>query len=609
MKPLVMVDHFAGAGGTSTGAIRALEKLSRPYKLLAINHWDEALATHKLNHPTVFHIREDLGAIDPREAMDRFDLGRTVDVLWSSPECTEHSYSRGGLPISGQSRATAWYSLKWCDHLNVKKLIIENVPSFRAWGPTDANGKRIERLKGQTFLAYLAMLRGQGYTVEHKVLNAADYGAAQTRKRLFIIATKGIKIRPAWPPPTHQKPGKHTGNLFDLPAWRTAREDVIDWSIQGKSIFNRPKPHAQKTLERIIKGGEIHWKALLPYMPILRRHLLARGVNEPVPTLAAGGNHIGLAVPELVEPMLIQVAHGDNKPGSGRGNGGRARSVDGPMGTVAGDKPQDGVAEAIVVSVAHGDMSGRVRGVDDALMTLSGSRELYLAEPVVMANRTHNAPKSVDEPTPCLNTGGSLALVVPEAFTLPSNSPFGQVLAHTVGEPMRTITTKNRPTLIEAKVHEKPYLIAFNGEREGQEPRTHSVDEPMPTICNGNKGLVDGAVLLKYSRTGGARDTDRPLDTLTAKPRYGLITPEAAQALDALPIGSITKLGIKVAADLYLDILFRMLRVHELARAQGLPRDYKFKGTVEDQVKQVGNAVHADIAFALVYANVKAATA
>jgi DNA (cytosine-5)-methyltransferase 1 len=49
-----------------------------------------------------------------------------------------------------------------------------------------------------------------------------------------------------------------------------------------------------------------------------------------------------------------------------------------------------------------------------------------------------------------------------------------------------------------------------------------------------------------------------------------------------------------------LDIRFRMLKSHELAAAQGFPKDYKFNGNTTQIVKQIGNAVPKNLAKALV---------
>src|SRR5690606_35695537 len=90
-------------------------------------------------------------------------------------------------------------------------------------------------------------LRGMGYKVEWKRLVAADYGAPTTRDRLFMLARcDGQPL--AWPEPTHFKtPSKKQKK------WRSAAE-CIDWSIPGKSIFDRAKPLAEATMRRIARG-------------------------------------------------------------------------------------------------------------------------------------------------------------------------------------------------------------------------------------------------------------------------------------------------------------------------------------------------------------------
>jgi DNA (cytosine-5)-methyltransferase 1 len=217
-----------------------------------------------------------------------------------------------------------------------------------------------------------------------------------------------------------------------------------------------------------------------------------------------------------------------------------------------------------------------------------------------MVNRTNNVPKSIEEPLAPLNTGGHLGLVQP--VILPHRT-FDNMTADSIEHPIRTVTAKGTPALVEPIVTEPgpAVLIPFNGEAPGQTPRTHSIEDPLPTITSGGagqKGLAQ-SVLLKYNRTGGPRSTHDPLDTLTGKPRYGLVTPEILAKLDALPVGAVTPWGLKIAPSLYLDILFRMLRVPELAQGQGFPRDYRFTGTLEEQVKQIGNAVEVHQAMAL----------
>jgi DNA (cytosine-5)-methyltransferase 1 len=98
-------------------------------------------------------------------------------------------------------------------------------------------------------------------------------------------------------------------------------------------------------------------------------------------------------------------------------------------------------------------------------------------------------------------------------------------------------------------------------------------------------GLVE-PFLIKYYNTGGSQSVDQPLDTVTAKARFGLCRPE-----------------VVISGERYsLDVRFRMLQPHELSRAQGFPEGYAFTGNKEQVVRQIGNAVPPDVARALVMA-------
>ena len=77
---LTVTDIFAGAGGSSTGAIQVPGVEIR----LAANHWKLAVDVHNANHPDTEHAHVDLHLEDPR------NFPRT-DVLWASPECTKWS--------------------------------------------------------------------------------------------------------------------------------------------------------------------------------------------------------------------------------------------------------------------------------------------------------------------------------------------------------------------------------------------------------------------------------------------------------------------------------------------------------------------------------------
>ena len=80
---LTMTDLFCGAGGSSTGAVAAGIDVR-----IAANHWKLAVASHNENHPGTAHDCADISQVDPRR------YPRT-DILWASPECTNHSQAKG----------------------------------------------------------------------------------------------------------------------------------------------------------------------------------------------------------------------------------------------------------------------------------------------------------------------------------------------------------------------------------------------------------------------------------------------------------------------------------------------------------------------------------
>lgn len=287
-----MADLFCGAGGMSQGLLLAANDLNAKLKLVAVNHWDVAIATHELNHPGQRHECAGLAEADPCELVP----GGYLDLLCAAPECTHHSNARGGKPMNDQSRSSPMLILDWLTKLYVKAFVIENIPEFAGWGPLGRNNKPLKSKKGQTFQAWLGMLRSLGYKVEWKVLTCADYGAPTIRRRLFVIGRRDGKAI-TWPRPSHIAPpptDQHILFADDRPKWRTARE-IIDWSKAGKNILTRKKPLADKTLRRIEIGiREFCGTDAQPFLIILRGTGTVRSVDEPLPAVTAGGGHLAL---------------------------------------------------------------------------------------------------------------------------------------------------------------------------------------------------------------------------------------------------------------------------------------------------------------------------
>ncbi len=612
------VDLFCGAGGASTGLIRACQALGIDVELLAVNHWPTAVQTHEMNHPGVRHLCEAVDRINPRAEVP----GGRLHLLLAGPECTHHSTARGGRPVNDQSRASAWHILKWAQELYIDTILIENVPEFRTWGPLGANNRPLKSKKGQTYRAFLDALRSLDYKVEERILNAADYGDPTTRKRLFIMARRG-RHRVSWPAPTHSRTGDPT--LFGgRKKWRAARE-IIDWTVPGRSIFNRKKPLKPATIARILAGLEkFGGPDLRPFLVVLRRNMAGQSLDGPVPTLTTGG-HVGLA-----EPVLVAMEHGGrildaNKPlptittakGGAFGvvepvlmhttHGGRVRSVDEPAPTVTGAKR--GELAVVEPFILQQQSNGAPRATEDPLPTITCGGKQSLIQAFVLQQQSGGAPRSTDQPLPTIATDGAISVVEP--FLVPYHGEKGGApRVHSVEDPLKTQTTENRFGLAE------PFLVPLYGERDGQAPRTHAVDEPVPTIPatgGGKFGVVESFVVTP----GGAnlrdpRSTAQPLPTVTGTERFAVVEPfitkynktaTGAYSVDE-PVDTIStrdRFGlVQPVIDGYaLDIRFRMLQPHELAAATSFPKSYQFHGTREEIVKQIGNAWPGELARAL----------
>ncbi len=151
-------------------------------ELAAVNHWPVAIKTHQLNHPTARHYIQNLDGADPEAIVP----GGWLDILMASPECRFYSRARGGKPVHDQGRMNSWIVHRWLTSLNVRCLLVENVPEFTNWGPLLENGRPDKTRKGLYFEEWVKSLWGLGYNAEWRMLNAADYGDATTRVRFFL---------------------------------------------------------------------------------------------------------------------------------------------------------------------------------------------------------------------------------------------------------------------------------------------------------------------------------------------------------------------------------------------------------------------------------------
>jgi DNA (cytosine-5)-methyltransferase 1 len=99
----------------------------------------------------------------------------SIDILLASPECTNHSHAKGSARRSEESRATAMQVVRYAREFRPRWLVLENVVNMRPW-------LRYTELKAE--------LTNLGYRLGEQVLDASDFGVAQTRTRLFLVGDR-----------------------------------------------------------------------------------------------------------------------------------------------------------------------------------------------------------------------------------------------------------------------------------------------------------------------------------------------------------------------------------------------------------------------------------
>lgn len=639
----IVVDLFAGGGGAS----EALKQALGQDPALAYNHDALAIGMHAANHPLTSHHLEDIWHSDPRVDVAR----RPIGWFHASPDCTHFSQAKGGQPRSRKTRALSWVVLKWIGMLlradlangtNTAPRIfsMENVWQILTWGPLVAKrckdtgrvfkavfedravtrkdgrvevervhvrtevaepGERVpvwnqllvpdKRHIGRTWRQFVAALRALGYVVEWRKLVASDYGAGTSRERLFLLGRRdGEPI--VWPAASHgtapdQKP-------------RVSAADCLDFSIPCPSIFGRKRPLADATMRRIAKGTMRHvLQAADPFVvPVpascadnsaeaaafIAEHANASNQrtmagDEPLRTVCAGvkGGHFS-----VVTPILAGVG--------GRAGQSEPRSAADPLYTTTA-KADTALVAPVLVQTGYGEREGQAPRALDLQQPLgtvvAGGVKHAIAAPHLVKFRGDSVGTPATEPVPTITSGAGAARPAGAAHALGVSTAFMVQAAHGEGRP---------------------------GGAQRWGAGSKSADLPVGTVtASGNGGhavaqaelaelstehqegaLRVAAFLIKYYGTGAnVPSLTDPADTITTKDRLALVT-----------------VVIKGTPYVIVDIGLRMLKPHELYRAQGFPVGYIIDRTANGTplttsaaVRMVGNSVSPPPLRALAEAN------
>jgi DNA (cytosine-5)-methyltransferase 1 len=521
----LIVDNFAGGGGTSEGLEQAF---GRPVDI-AINHDPEALAMHAINHPHTLHLCESVWDVDPIKVTGN----QPVALVWLSPDCKHFSKAKGGTPVAKHIRGLAWVGMRWVALTKPRVLMLENVEEFQDWGPliqVERDGERVwmpdPKKRGVTFQSFVRQLRSHGYHVDWRELRACDNGAPTIRKRLFLIARRdGLPI--CWPEQTHAEPTSRAVLAGKLQPYRTAAE-CIDFGLPAQSVWGRKKDLARNTMRRVAKGL---WKHVLtsprPYFVNTRNGERAgqdprtRSVDEPYWTVTGLGSQGALS-----QPVLAPFVGDQSRPAEARSS-----AVDEPLRTVCAQvKGGHFTVVSPVMTPLRGTDEAHLAGddIEQPLSTISagGTHHALTAAHLTKFN-TGSVGSSLDEPVRTITAGGAPAR--------PSTGiQMGLVAAHLVdmghGEgacgtkrfshgvrdievPLNTVTASGATSAL-AAVHLTH--LTHHDNRSG-----YSVDEPVKTVTGANRGeqALISACLEQANGgfyDGDGRAADEPFSTVTA---------------------------------------------------------------------------------------------
>lgn len=496
----LIVDLFAGGGGASSGIEEGLGRMVD----IAINHDEAAVALHAANHPQTTHHVSDVFEVDPRIATG----GRKISLLWASPDCTYHSKARGGKPIRHKNqkrRALAWVVTRWAGQVQPDVIMLENVEEFADWGGLHAKRDRRTIQPAEWTKFHL----GQG--------PEPSAGTGRVVRNDGSVAAKGERT-----------------------------------PIEDQCLIPNPK-HRTKSFRNWVRSLEAHgykveWRELRACdygAPTIRKRLfvIARRDGRPIvwpePTHAAPCKHCDGTGRVSLKPLKGRkclACDGKGVPGGLLPFRTAAECIDWslpiPSIFLTKEEAKDwGAAhcqDAPKRPLADNTMRRIARGVQRYV--LDNPRPYIAPITVGVGGRAGQSPERPGNvPFGTITGKADAGIIAPVITPITHGNPERRTPPPT--EPLATITCAHRGE--QALI--APYMVPRYGERDGQEPRTRSVEEPAATVVNtGNGDGLVAASLATYHGEKSAEDArggilHDPLATLDTSNRHAVVASFLAQ--------------------------------------------------------------------------------
>jgi len=207
MERPTAIELFSGCGGMSSGLLDAGYDVR-----LGVDHDRPSVDVFEYNHAYrgSRSLLADVAALSGHDLLSSAGVA-SVDLLVGGPPCQPFSIVGKRLGLADPRAQLIQEYLRLICQINPRAVIFENVPSLIS----AHDGAVIDDIEAQ--------LTSMGYRVKYGILNAADYGVPQNRKRLILVAVRGRSRFPFPPGPTHAA----IPDLFHAP-YVTCRDALSD---------------------------------------------------------------------------------------------------------------------------------------------------------------------------------------------------------------------------------------------------------------------------------------------------------------------------------------------------------------------------------------------
>ena len=259
LKPPAIIDLFSGCGGMTRGFVDAGCE-----PVLAVEHNLFAASTYAANFGErhVFH-----GDIETLPDSRVAEVGE-VDLVIGGPPC--QGFSQLGPGDLDDPRNKLWREFVRVVSIAKPKLfVIENVPRFLA-SPDFAILER-EVTSGAL----------RDYRIARSVLNAADFGIAQKRKRAIVVGCRRDIGEPSLPNPTHTD-GRDTALSDHLPPWITLESALkrVEHQVAGTELPLRTQCYFNEDVPGHFRGADLHFGRNPQKKSLDRYRLIGPGQNR-----------------------------------------------------------------------------------------------------------------------------------------------------------------------------------------------------------------------------------------------------------------------------------------------------------------------------------------